>query len=393
MTAKRPFVLHTRVVTGVGGGPEKTILNSPRFLSQAGYDSACLFMKPPGDPGFSSLEKRAAECGAPIIGVDDTGPFDCGVIRESLRVCREKNVQIWHAHDYKSNALGLLLRWFHPMTLVTTTHGWGMMAERNPLHFKVDRFCLRRYAHVLCVSPDLHEACRGFRIPDQKLSLIGNAIITDDYDPSPSTPSERQAMKFSGDEILLGAVGRLVAEKGFSHLIDAVSALVKDGHNVGLLIAGEGDLRGSLQNKIDSLELGSRARLCGFLQDPRQLYRAADIYVLSSLSEGLPNVVLEAMASGRPVVATRVNGVPGLVEDGVSGLIVEPNNPEALAQGVSTLVNDQTLRDEIAMAGRLTVEQRFSFSHRMDQVVRVYEELGHLAAPSESERFQRPQAV
>lgn len=392
-SSTRPFVLHTRVVTGVGGGPEKTILNSPRFLNHAGYDSACLFMKPPGDPGFESLTGRAATAGAEIIEVDDSGPFDHNVIRQSLQVCRERNVRVWHAHDYKSNALGLLLNWFHPMTLVTTAHGWGMMADRNPLHYRIDQFCLKRYARVLCVSPDLLEACGNLRLPKERLSLVDNAIIADDYDPSPSTSAERQTLGFCGDEILLGAVGRLVEEKGFINLIQAVSELVKQGYNIGLIIAGDGELRGALQQSIDSLGLTQRVRLAGFLEDPRELYRAVNIYVLSSISEGLPNVVLEAMASGRAVVATRINGVPRLIEDGINGLIVEPNSVDALRQGITRLLENQSLRDEIGLAGRLTVERQFSFSHRMRQVVRIYEQLGHHGVLTSQKHVDRRQTV
>ncbi|MCA9066046.1 MAG: hypothetical protein KDA96_23420, partial [Planctomycetaceae bacterium] len=81
-----PVVLHTRVVTGCGGGPEKTILNSPRYLRRYGIDSCCLFMRPPGDRGFAVLEERARQAGAPIVAVDDNGPFDRNIVRECIRV-------------------------------------------------------------------------------------------------------------------------------------------------------------------------------------------------------------------------------------------------------------------------------------------------------------------
>lgn len=373
---RRPFVLHTRVVTGTGGGPEKTILNSPRFLARHGIDSACLFMRPPEDPGFASLEAKAATAEADIIGIDDRGPFDRSVLSECIRVCKERQVDIWHGHDYKSNALGLLVRRHHPMQLVTTAHGWVRFTAKTPLYYCIDRFCMKRHDRVICVSPDLHERCERLRIRPERLSLIDNAIVAGDYDPSPATAAERRRFGFDDQHILLGAVGRLSEEKGFEHLINAVYRLVRSGHQVGLLIAGEGHLREALARQIQDLQLENQVRLVGFLKDPRELYRAIDVFVLSSLREGLPNVVLEAMASGRAVVSTRVNGIPRLVESGHNGIVVKPDSVEELYGGIREILDSDHRRREIATAGRETVETRFSFATRMEKVVALYRGLG-----------------
>ncbi|MFY9255746.1 MAG: glycosyltransferase [Fuerstiella sp.] len=369
---ERPFVLHTRVVTGTGGGPEKTILNSPRFLAKHGVDSACLFMKPPADPGFASLQAKAAASGAEIIGVDDKGPFDRQVVKDCIRICKERNVAIWHAHDYKSNALGLLIKRFHPMHLVTTAHGWVRFTSRTPLYYWIDRFCMKRYDRVICVSQDLYEACQKSRVREQSLRLIDNAIVIDDYNPAPPTKSERWRFGFDDQHLVLGAVGRLSEEKGFDHLINAVYRLVRSGHQIGLLIAGEGHLKEALQKQIDTLELQNHVQLVGYLKDPRELYRAIDVFVLSSLREGLPNVVLEAMASQRAVVTTNVNGIPRLVTDGVNGVVVDTDSVDALHNGIQQLLENPAHCQSLAAAGRSTVEQHFSFEKRMEKIVDVY---------------------
>lgn len=373
---KRPFVLHTRVVTGNGGGPEKTILNSPRFLKPHGLDSACLFMRPPGDPGFQALEDKAAAAGAEIIGVDDSGPLDRNVVRECIRICKERNVDIWHGHDYKSNALGLLVKQFHRrMHLVTTAHGWVRFTMKTPLYYAVDRFSMKRHEHVICVSPDLEQSCRKAGIKEHRLSMIDNAIVANDYDQSPPTLLERNRFGFGEDHILLGACGRLSEEKGFDHLINAVYRLVRNGHQVGLLIAGEGHLKEALQRQISEMQLESNVQLVGFLKDPRELYRAIDVFVLSSLREGLPNVVLEAMASGRAVVSTRVNGIPRLVKSGENGIVVEPDSVDELYGGILQVLECNETRQRYASGGRRTVETEFSFETRMKKVVDVYRSL------------------
>ncbi len=370
--ASRPFVLHTRVVTGTGGGPEKTILNSPRYLNEYGIDCACLFMRPPGDPGFATLERKAVAAGAEIIGLDDRGPLDWRVVRDCIRVCRDRNVSVWHAHDYKSNALGLLVRRFHRMHLVTTAHGWVRFTAKTPLYYKIDRFCMKRYEEVICVSQDLHDRCVESGVTADRLHQIDNAIVLDDYSTAPPTLMDKARFGFDSQRFLVGAVGRLSEEKGFQHLINATANLIHSGHQMCLVIAGEGHLRNQLQQQIDDLELQDHIRLCGFLPDPRELYRAIDLFVLSSLREGLPNVVLEAMASQRAVVATNCNGIPNLVQHQQNGLVVPIDNENALHDAMQRCVMSEDLRSHLAAAGRQTIERRFSFDRRMKKIVDVY---------------------
>ena len=375
-----PFVLHTRVVTGTGGGPEKTILNSPRYLRKYGIDCACLFLRPPGDPGFATLEKKAAASGAEIIGIDDRGPTDWRVVRDCLRICRDRNVTIWHAHDYKSNALGLLISRFHRMHLVTTAHGWVRFTTRTPLYYKIDRFCMKWYEKVICVSQDLYDRSVECGVPKNRVHQIDNAIVLDDYSVAPPTLADKARFGFDSQRILLGAVGRLSEEKGFHHLINAASRLINEGQPIGLIIAGEGHLREQLQQQINELELQDHVRLVGFLSDPRKLYRAIDLFVLSSLREGLPNVVLEAMASNRAVIATKCNGIPGLVKNGQNGFVIPVDDEEALYQAVRRCLLTDELRSQMANAGRNTVEDRFCFDGRMKKIVGVYRQLSESLA-------------
>ena len=120
----RDVVLHTRVVTDTGGGPDKTILLSAPFLAETNYWLAAAYMHPPDDAGFDEVKSRAKAVGCPLISVPDRGPLDQSVLRQMLAICKRFNVRIWHGHDYKSNLLGLTLRPFWPMKLVTTVHGW-----------------------------------------------------------------------------------------------------------------------------------------------------------------------------------------------------------------------------------------------------------------------------
>lgn len=372
--SRPPMVLHTRCVTGTGGGPEKTILNSPRFLEPLGYRAKCAYLHPPGDEGFRLLERRAEQAEAPLIGIDDRGPLDLRAAWRMVQLCREENVAIWHGHDYKSNALGLLARRWHPMKLVTTVHGWVQHTRRTPLYYRIDKYCLRRYDEVICVSQDLYAECLRLGVRQSRCHLIHNAIDIEDYRRSQEQTSARAQLSVSaGQGLLIGAMGRLSEEKGFDLLIRAVAQLRREGLDVALWIAGEGDCRDRLQSLIEELALGEHVQLLGHVDSPKTFYEAIDIFALSSLREGLPNVLLEAMALETPVLAARIAGVPSLVNDEGNGLLVEPGCVDALADGVRRLLLDEPLRKRLAGQARATIERSFSFQHRMEKIGELYD--------------------
>jgi glycosyltransferase involved in cell wall biosynthesis len=167
----------------------------------------------------------------------------------------------------------------------------------------------------------------------------------------------------------------LSPEKGFDLLIRAVGELVRRGRDVQLLIAGEGAEKDNLNRLAGELGLSERVRLLGYQSDLTPLYEAFDAYALSSLREGLPNVLLEAMAMRTPVVATAVNGIPRLITAGESGELVEAGSVPALAAGLEKLVADEALRGRYAAAARKTVETRYSFAVRMGKLARVYDQM------------------
>lgn len=375
------MVLHTRVVTGPGGGPDKTILHSPRWLIPFGYDCLCAYMHPPGDPGFEVLRQRAVEWEAPLVGVEDRGPLDVRVIRAMLKICRERRVAIWHGHDYKSNALGLLLRRFWPMHLVSTVHGWGVQTGRAPWYYKIDRWCLRRYERVVCVSDDLRDVCLASGVPAERCRLIENAIDTERYRRQQTTSAAKQALGLPSDRLLLGSVGRLSPEKCFDGLIRTVERLLDRGRPVELAIVGSGPEQAKLESQIAASPHRQHLHLLGFQANPLPVYEALDVFVLNSLREGLPNVVLEAMALELPVVSTRVAGVPRLVEHGVNGLLLDPGSAEQLETALEQVVAEAALRSRLGQAGRQTVTERYSFSRRMEKMRAVYAEVLGPEAP------------
>jgi glycosyltransferase involved in cell wall biosynthesis len=370
-----PVVLDTRVVTETGGGPEKTILNSPRFLDGLGYRMLCAYMHPPGDPGFDLLQLKAEECRAPLFSVPDRGPWDGRVLTRMLEICRRERVAIWHGHDYKSNLLGLLLRPFWPMRLVTTLHGWVKQTRRTPLYYRIDKMCLPHYERVICVSEDLMEQALASGVPPARCLLVENAIDTEQFSRRRGVADAKAALGIPPHRLVLGAVGRLSDEKGFDVLIRAADRLIASGLDLELMIAGKGDDEPRLRSLIAELGREDRCHLLGFRSDTNELYQAMDVFALSSYREGLPNVLLEAMAMGVPVVATRVAGIPRLVSDEENGLLTRAGSADELMAAIARLLGDAPLCDRLSRAGRRTIVERYNFEARMAMIRAIYDDV------------------
>lgn len=372
---QRPVVLHVRVVSGTGGGPEKTILNSPRFLKDLGFDAHCAYMRAPKDKGFESIANRANQLHAPLITVDDRGPMDVRVISHLLNVCRQHRVAIWHGHDYKSNAIGVLLKRFWKMKLISTVHGWVKFTRRTPLYYGIDRLSLRAYDHVVCVSEDLRQRCLKAGVREHRCQVIENAIDYAQFQRTQSVAEAKNQLGIPESRLLLGAVGRLSTEKGFDHLIRSVDQLIRRGLDLNLVIVGEGDAQAELNTLIQKLGQEDRIQLLGYRSNMLPIYEAMDAFALSSVREGLPNVVLEALAMGIPILATEVAGLPGIITDAETGLLVPVGDQEKWIAKLDDLLNDADLRNRLGKAGQKMVQKEYSFQHRMEQMAEVYNQI------------------
>jgi glycosyltransferase involved in cell wall biosynthesis len=258
---------------------------------------------------------------------------------------------------------------------VTTVHGWVQQTRRTPIYYRIDQMCLPRYERVICVSDDLLEACLEVGVPARNCVLLENGIDTAEYSRRRTREEAKAALGLPPGELLIGAVGRLSGEKGFDVLIRSVRQLAARGVDANLVIVGEGGERANLEALIRELQLGDRVRLAGWQTDVRGYFEAMDVFALSSLREGLPNVVLEAMALEVPVVSTRVNGVPRLIQDGRNGFLVNAGDADGLTTALAGLLTNAPLRHVFRTAGRRTVETRYSFATRMRRLARLYDEL------------------
>jgi glycosyltransferase involved in cell wall biosynthesis len=243
------------------------------------------------------------------------------------------------------------------------------------LYYWLDRRCLPLYDRVICVSQDLYDRSVECGVDPARCVLIENAIDTDAFRRRLSRSEAKKRLGVPDERFVIGAVGRLSAEKGFDVLIKAVDLLLLSERDVGLVIVGEGDEEAKLQALIEERGRGDRIQLLGYRSDVSDVYQALDAFALSSHREGLPNVLLEAMAFDVPVVATRIAGVPKLVSDGANGLLIDPGDAEGLATALARLYADPSFRQQLGRKARETIEARYSFRERMMKIARIYDQL------------------
>lgn len=364
-------VMHLRTVVGTGGGPEKTILTTPRYLQD--YEVSLVYIRPRDDEEFN-IGERAAQSGTSLIDIPESGGMDPRTLFRLRKEIAKFRPDIIHAHDYKTNFLALLCR---PKSarLVTTVHGYVSRGGRLELYYKIDMFSLKRMDHIVTVSDDLQEQVTQMGIDSDTVTLVDNAIDMVEFSRKSAVEKAKRQLGFRSDRFLIGAVGRLAKEKGFDLLISAVERLIEGGLDVELTIIGEGDQREQLEAQIAASGHADRFHLLGYRSDTIALYEAMDLYVLSSLREGLPNVLLEAMAMEVPVVATKIAGVPKLIQDRENGLLVNSGSVDELEQAIKEILKNDSLREMLVGKARKTIETEFSFSVRMDKIRKIYDQV------------------
>ncbi|MCG2684014.1 MAG: glycosyltransferase [Planctomycetales bacterium] len=321
-------------------------------------------------------------------------------VKELTALLRSVNAKLLFCHGYKPNLLGLLAARKLGIPAVAVSRGWTGESLRVRLFDALDRRVLRWMDKVVCVSEGQAAKVRRAGVREDKITVIRNAIRPERFaDPDPAYREQLRRMfldpgkgdrsilcaapggpfrqngpvpfsgSVSGPDFIVGAAGRLSPEKGFGVLVDAAAIVLGSGVrgqgsgiNVGFVLFGDGPLRESLERQIAARGLEGKFILAGFRSDLDQFLPHLDLMVLPSFSEGLPNVALESLAAGVPVVATAVGGTPEVIEDGRTGYLVPPGDPAALADRIISTLSDRTLRSNFAAAGRDRVARRFSFA-------------------------------
>lgn len=244
---------------------------------------------------------------------------------EIMCAANELEVDILHSHGYKGNILfGLMPRLFRKYPMVSTLHGWTNTEPFSKLRIyeTMDAISLHCIDAIVVVNRAMLNHPRIRKLKRERINVIMNGIP--ELKIEKAAEPDQQILDFCRQKWTVINIGRLTKEKGHIYLINAFARLLEQGVDAQLLIIGEGPERATLQDRIHKSDLGSRVYLPGYREDAWQYLPLCNVFVLSSLTEGLPITLLEAMQMKIPVIATAVGGIPGLIEDSQSGILINP---------------------------------------------------------------------
>lgn len=313
------------------------------------------------------------------------GPNLPGALR-ILRFAHHEKFDLMHLHGYKGNILfGLMPRAFRKIPLVSTLHGWTSAdsLSKMKLYEWLDSKSLKYIDAVVAVNRRMlsHPKLRDLRLAN--LRVVNNGITPLEF--SQGIELDQKIVDFCRGGFAVGSVGRLSREKGFHHLIDAFSELRRLAPETRLVIIGEGEERPSLEARIAQKGLGKHVLLPGYRAKARRYLPLFGIFVLPSLTEGLPLSLLEAMHYGLPIVASRVGGVPEVLENGNAGILVEPDDGRAIANALWELYQKPEYGTALGMKARQIVIRNYSSEKMALEYCEIYKSLN----PSTTVREQK----
>ena len=385
----RPIrVLELRSVRGTGGGPEKTILLGSARTDPRRFAITVCYLRDKRDQIFS-VDAKAAGLPVDYVELTENHSFDASIFRRLRQLAREREIDIVHAHDYKTDALAWLLAKVEGVTPMSTAHGWtGHSGRERTLYYPLDKWLLARFPRVVAVSSEVRRELVRCGARSDAVTTVLNGIDHTAFhrDRSREQPV-RRSMGFAETDVVIGAVGRAEPQKRFDLLLQAF-ATVKTRHpHVKLVIAGDGSRLDALRAQSRELNLDDSCQLLGNRTDIADLHHAFDIFAQSSDYEGTPNAVLEAMAFETPVVATSAGGTAEIVRDGIDGVIVPIGNVPALSAAIDALLRDPEAARARATSARRRVETDLSFETRMSAVEAIYVELFQRRSGANSTRL------
>ncbi|GIW84484.1 MAG: glycosyltransferase family 4 protein [Thermogemmata sp.] len=371
------------------GGPERQMLGLGESLRPA---FECRYLSFPEDGKCSAFVEEARRRQFVVQALEQDFPRVRAAIAELESLLRSWKASALLCHGYKANLLGRWAARRAGIPAVAVSRGWTWESWRVRFYEWLDRRHLRFMNHVVCVSQGQAERVRRWcGVPPERISVIYNSARWESFSGVDRTVARACLQElFPSDRppsyLVIGA-GRLSPEKGFAVLIAAAEKLVQAGRrDFGVVIFGDGRLRAALQDQIRSCGLTGYVVLAGFRTDLDRLLPGADVVVLPSFTEGMPNVALEASAAGVPVVATAVGGTPEVVADGETGYLVAAGDATAIAQRVLELLQNTHLREQMGSLARQRMQECFSFAAQAQAYRRLLERLCGPFPPSQASK-------
>ena len=351
------------------GGAEQVVINLAKGLDRNRFQPFICCLNDEGQ--FAESVKSA---GIKVFTLNKNRGIDFSVVSKLVRIIRENNIQIVHTHLWGANFWGRIAANVAKVPVVVTEHNLDVW--KSPLHFMIDRFLFRKTDCFIAVSETVGEFySKKLGVSTEKIKVVYNGIDITRFQASSLKPQEiKKEFGIKEDEKVIAVIGRLVPQKGISFFLEAFRRLLDEGQKIKALIVWDGPLKESLKSQVSSSKLEEKIIFTGLRKDVQDILSITDILVLPSTREGLPIILLEAMAAGAIVVASKVGGTPELVEDETNGFLFEPGDVEDLKKKLTQiLMKEGRAMDEIRKNAKRTLEERFSIIKMIDETRKIYE--------------------
>ena len=352
-------------------GAETIALNLAGTVQGNGYESILCAIENSSNSKIDIIE-QANKAGIETHILKCAGRFDIRAIFRLRKYIENQKIDVLHTHNYKSDLIGMLAARLAKVPVIATAHGFTDMSRSVSMYEKLDRWILKSFFNkVVTVT--------GQMLPnfsDQQKRIIPNGIDISHFSRNEEKRvALRKKYNVADNDILIGTIGRLSKEKNQRMLLEAVYPIVRENEQVKIIIIGDGLKADELKQFVEARHLTDRVIFTGIMHDTVSAYSAMDIFILSSLTEGVPLTVLESMASKLPVIATRVGGIPEIMNNGETGLLVESQDVETLRIRVHELIDDKKLRQTLVDAAYEFVRDHYSLTKMCEAYQKVYEEV------------------
>jgi glycosyltransferase involved in cell wall biosynthesis len=319
------------------------------------------------------LTKKIRDSGIHVEVVDENSYDALRMIVYICGILRKNRIDIIHTHGYKETLLGGgAARLSRIKGIVRTHHGKGVI-DGVFHHRLIEKVNSNFFSDVLIsVSDDLRQflIANGYR--RDKITVIHNGILSRDVEPSISADRQKDELKLERGAFVIGTLGRMVAVKGHKYFLVGAKRVLEKHENVVFVIAGDGPLMQETRQEVNQLGIEKKVRLIGFRNDPFNILNMFDIFVMTSLHEGIPMVLLEAMCLGKPIIATKVGGIPEIISDRRNGLLILPMDPEEFASKCIELIGDSALRDQLSNNARNDFISHYDVGRVAEKVEQLY---------------------
>ena len=375
------FSLHIDTARTWRGGQNQVLL-TVNGLREIGH-RATLVAHPDGE-----LRRRAAE-GLDLIPIGPKSEVDLSAAWKLARVVKRLEPDVIHAHDPHGIAMASLALSLGSSSLKVEPA--FIASRRVDFHLNKNSFSRWKHRQVDCfvaASEAIRQMLIADGVPPDRTVTVHEGIDLDHVLAAPVV-NVHEAFWLPHGSPVVGNVAALVPHKGQRHLIEAAHLVVQQVPDARFVILGEGELRDHLERQIREYHLEKHVLLPGFRTDVLGCIKGFDIFVMSSVTEGLGTSLLDAMACARPLVATSAGGIPEVVEDGVNGLLVAPRDHHAMAQAIVRLLSDSGLRQHMGAAGFARLRDRFTVEKMVAETAALYE---RVAGKSHAADTGRPSA-